>query len=132
MKFRRSGVQIFRCSGDEPSVPEHLNARTPSVYVLPETTLLAVIGCVDLVSTAYLIATNQATEANPLMAGVLHIFGPRGLVAAKALLLAVPLTIAEFARKQRPRFVRNALRVAILLYLGIYAVAFVRYDLAPR
>jgi hypothetical protein len=124
-------TQEFRYSGDDANTPEHLNTRTPSRYVLPETTLLAVIGCVDLLSTIYLVATQQAIEANPLMSGILRLFGPLGFIAVKALLLAVPLTIVEIARPRHPRFVRSALRFAIVLYLGIYAVAFLRYDLLP-
>jgi hypothetical protein len=115
--------------------PSPLSPPTPPPsnpsYVLPETTVLAIVGCVDLVSTVYLIATGQAQEANPLMAGLLTAFGPRGLVAAKFLLLAVPLAIAEIARKKKPAFVRTALRIGLLLYLMIYTVSFIRYNLSP-
>src|SRR5256885_125139 len=102
-------------SGDRP------NPR----YVLPETTILVVIGSLDLLSTIYLVATKQAVEANPFFARLLHL-GPWPFVAAKALFLAIPLTIAESARKHNEQFVRVALRLAIILYLGLYAIGFAR------
>lgn len=105
------------------------NVNPADRYVLPETTLLAVIGCLDLLSTIYLLATHQAWEANPIMANLLNEYGPMGFILFKALLLGVPLTIAEFARKSRPQFVRAALRVCIVLYLGIYGLSYLRYNL---
>jgi hypothetical protein len=98
-------------------------------YVLPETTLIALIGGADLLSTAYLLTTEQAQEANPLMAAVLHAYGPWGFAFAKFLALAVPLSVAEFARRYRPGFVRSALRIAIAAYIVAYALAFIRYNL---
>ncbi len=100
-----------------------------SNYVLPETTAVALIGGADLLSTVYLVATRHAYEANPLMASVLHSFGPWGFAFAKFLALAIPLSIAEYARRYRPAFVRSALRVAIAVYVGAYALAFIRYNL---
>jgi hypothetical protein len=97
-------------------------------YVLPETTALAVIGCLDLVSTIYLIGAQRAGEANPLMATLLHEFGPLGLIGGKVALLAGPLVIAELARKRNPRFVQSALRVGIVLYLAFYAIGFTRLN----
>ena len=97
-------------------------------FVLPETTALASIGCLDLLTTIYLIASGQAHEANPFMAGLLYSFGPVGLIAAKAALLGGPLIVAEAARKKNPGFVRAALRIGILLYLTLYAIAFARYN----
>jgi hypothetical protein len=99
-----------------------------SRYVLPETTALALIGCVDLIITVALIAPGRAREANPVMARLLEMFGPWGFVIGKALFLAIPLLIAEYARKRHPEFVRRALRVGILLYVGIYLLLFVRYN----
>lgn len=99
-----------------------------SRYVLPETTALALIGCVDLIVTVALIAPGRAREANPVMASLLEMFGPWGFVIGKALFLAIPLLIAEYARKRHPEFVRRALRVGILLYVGIYLLLFVRYN----
>src|SRR5579871_6499510 len=86
-------------------------------YVLPETTALALIGCADLLATIYLIATRRAHEANPLFGPVLDRYGPAGFALAKALLLGVPLVIAEMARRRNPTFVRRALRIGIAAYL---------------
>ena len=99
---------------------------TATHYVLPETVLLVIIGGLDLISTLYFIATHQAMEANPLFGAVLDHFGHIGFIVAKALLLAIPLVIAELARKQHPLFVKNGLRLTIILYLGLYAISFAR------
>lgn len=95
-------------------------------FVLPETTALVVIGGLDLLTTIYALATRRGHEANPLFVYLLEKFGPIGFIVFKAVMLAVPLTIAELARKQHPGFVRKALRVGIALYLLFYVVAFVR------
>jgi len=104
------------------------SSSSKSGYVLPETTLLAVIGGIDLLSTIYIIATNRGHEANPLFAYVLETMGPTGFVLAKALLLGVPLTVAELARKRHDAFVRRALRIAIVGYISLYVLTFVRYN----
>src|ERR1041385_8812901 len=93
-------------------------------YVLHETTALVVIGCADLLLTIYLIATRQAMEANPLMQAIGRVTGVWGFVAFKALMLAVPLTIAEYARRHNPKFVRSALRMGLILYVGMLAIAY--------
>lgn len=105
---------------------EPTNGQKRSVardFVLPETTTLVAIGCVDLLLTIYLIATRKAYEGNPLMMAVGNAFGVYGFVAAKALLLAVPLTIAELARRRNPVFVKKALRVGVILYVALLAYA---------
>ena len=99
-------------------------------YVLPETTILALIGCLDLLSTVYLVATKRAVEANPLFGVLLQVTGPWGFVLFKALFLAIPLTVAELARRHNEPFVRSALRMGIILYLGFYAIAFARSNIA--
>ncbi len=118
--------------GSDPyprSANESESAYDPrATYVLPETTFLAIIGCLDLLTTVFWIATGRAMEANPLMAAVLHTTGRWGFAIAKALFLAVPLTIAELARRRHPVFVRWALRVAIVLYLGAYAFSWLRFN----
>lgn len=107
--------------------PTELRGR----YVLPETTALVVIGGLDLLYTVFLVATHQAREANPLFSWLLNNVGPTGFVVFKALMLALPLAVAEFARGKHPAFVRQALRVCLVLYLSIYIFSFVRYNLAP-
>ena len=93
-------------------------------YVLPETRALALLGCFDLLVTIFLIATNRAHEGNPLMLRILSTFGPAGLAASKALLLAVPLVIAEAARKRSPVFVPRALRVGLVAYVLMLLFAY--------
>src|SRR3984957_20229049 len=95
-------------------------------YVLPESTLLVVIGGLDLISTIYLLATNRAHEANPLFATLLNSFGVIGFIVFKALMLGIPLTIAELARHRHPKFVRTALRIGIAAYVCLYLVAYLR------
>jgi hypothetical protein len=107
-------------------VPRGASSR----YVLPETTLLMVLGCLDLLSTLYLLAVGPVHEANLLFAGILQAFGPIGFVLAKALLLGGPLTVAECARKRNEPFVRSALRIGILLYVGFYLINFLRFNLS--
>jgi hypothetical protein len=98
-------------------------------FVLPETTALVVIGGLDLLTTMYLLSTGQAREANYLFNIILKDYGPLGFIFAKALLLALPLTVAELARKQNERFVRLALRVCIVAYIALYVLSFVQSNL---
>ena len=93
-------------------------------YVLPETTILAIIGCLDLLSTIYLLASHKAVEANPLMNRILIDFGPGGFCVFKALTLIIPLSIGELARKKHEALVRRMLRLCITLYIGIYMLSF--------
>jgi hypothetical protein len=96
------------------------------MFVLPETTVLALLGCFDLMATIYFLGTGQAREANPFMQNVLLQAGPRGFVLVKALFLAGPLAIMEIARRERPDFVRKALRFAIVAYAAMLFVAYYR------
>ena len=108
------------------------NDRTPirtRLFVLPETTALVVIGSVDLLTTLYWVGRGDAYEANYLFNIILKDFGPLGFIIAKALLLAIPLTVAELARKQNERFVKLALRICIILYVGLYIRSFVLSNL---
>lgn len=84
--------------------------------VLPETLLVAALGCVDLLGTTYLLATGQAAEANPLMRWVMERSGPAGLAAVKGSLIGLPLLVAEAVRPRNRRFVRAALRIAGAVY----------------
>ena len=97
-------------------------------YVLPETTLMALIGGADLLLTVYLVAQHRAVEMNPLFNYLYHQFGHVAFIIAKFLLIAGPLAVAELARRRHPVFVRNALRFGIMLYVGIYVVAYIRYN----
>lgn len=98
-------------------------------FVLPETTALVIIGGLDLLTTIYFLATRQAYEANYLFNIILKDYGPLGFILAKALLLALPLTVAELARKQNEPFVRMALRVGIVGYIGLYTYSFIQSNI---
>ena len=106
-------------------LPE-VNNRKEARYVLPESTALVVIGGLDLCYTVYLLATGTAHEGNPLFDWLLEEYGPLGFVVGKALMLAIPLSIAELARKKHESFVRSAIRVCILLNLVIYLFSILR------
>jgi hypothetical protein len=106
--------------------------RSLSRDVLTETKILAAVGCLDLLTSVYFLATGMAYEANPLMASILEHMGPRNFVTAKALLLGAPLVIAEMARRRRPFFVRAALRLCIVLYACMLAIAYLRGGFITR
>ena len=86
-----------------------------------QTVALAAIGIADLVTTLMFVGLANAAEANPLMAPFLE-RGPITFIQAKLTLLFVPLIVIELARKRNPTFVRNAVNVAIAMYVGLYAV----------
>jgi len=98
-------------------------------YVLPETVALAAVALADLLYTCYLLATGTAYEGNPLMAAMLRAWGPNGFVAAKALLVGLPLAVAEVVRSRHPRFVQLLLRLALGLYLIVWLAALVQLSL---
>ena len=100
-----------------------------SLYVLPESTLLVLVGGLDLVSTIYILATHTGHEANPLFVGLLDTFGVGGFIVFKALMLGIPLTIAELARRKHPEFVRSALRFGLAAYVLLYLVAFIQNNI---
>lgn len=98
--------------------------------VLPETTGLVIIGAVDLLTTLFWLGRGEAYEANYLFNIILKDYGPIGFITAKAMLLALPLCVAELARKQNERFVKLALRICIILYIGLYVRSFVIANLS--
>ena len=81
-------------------------------------------GCFDLMATVFPIATHRAHEGNALPGRIPAAYGPAGLALFKALLLAVPLTIAEAARKRSPIFVPRALRIGIVAYVVLLLFAY--------
>src|SRR5690349_21648583 len=105
---------------------DNVITETRGSYVLPETVALVCIGGFDLLYTIYLLATHQAHEANPFMERVLTQAGPNGFILVKALFLAGPLVIAEIARRERPEFVRWALRFCIVVYLLALSIAYLQ------
>lgn len=97
-------------------------------YVLPETLALAILGLADLLYTSYLLATHQGWEGNPLMQRVLVAFGPTGLIVTKALLLAVPLAIVEWARARGASRTRYWLRAAVIAYASLWLWGTARFN----
>jgi methylglyoxal synthase len=108
-------------------VPDAPSRAPITGHVLPETLALAAVGCADLLMTWCLLVLGRAREGNPLMLGLENWLGVPGMMVGKGLLLGGPLTIAEYARAHNERFVRNALRVALVLYLVTLVAALVRY-----
>lgn len=92
-----------------------------------ESLLIALICSVDLVTTIWLIRTHNAAEANPIMRPILA-HGIEAFVLVKLALCVGPLAILEYARKHRPRLVRDALRLTIILYLAMYTGGVWRYN----
>ena len=104
--------------------PQSAPEPVKSNHVLPESTMLVILGGVALLSTLYLIATHQAVEANPFMRFFLQMGGPIGVIIAKALLLAVPIALAEWARKKHEDFVKKALKIGVAAYAILLLLAY--------
>lgn len=84
-----------------------------------ESIVLMLICLADLASTIFVVNYRHANEGNPLMKYYLD-HGLATFVAAKLVLLLMPLFIAEWARQHRPQFVTRSLRVAAAAYLFAY------------
>ncbi len=93
-----------------------------------ESTIITVICLVDLAVTLALLAHSpNVSEGNPLMNFYLQ-FGVGAFVVAKLCLLFAPIFIVEYCRQYRPRFAQNMLRMAIVAYVGTYALLFLQYN----
>lgn len=88
----------------------------------PESGLLAAICLLDLLTTCFWIRYREAVEGNPIMAWYLARGGTASFVFIKFMLCALPLFVAEWARRTRPRFVQAALRFTIAAYVTSYGV----------
>ena len=97
--------------------------NTKRLGLARESYILLTICLIDFIFTAWLVNTRRGMEGNPLMSFYLH-SGWGALIAAKVILVAMPIFIAEWARRYRPAFVQRALRVAIVAYLSLYVIAF--------
>ncbi|HSV73011.1 MAG TPA: DUF5658 family protein [Chthonomonadales bacterium] len=95
--------------------------------IAKESWVLVAICTADLVTTIWLVTTGLATEGNPLMNHYLE-QGVLVFIAAKALLVAGPLIVLEWARRSRPAFVHSMMRATIVMYLGIYGVGVLRLN----
>ncbi len=86
-----------------------------------ESWILIVICLADLVTTLWLVSRYGASEGNGLMRYYLGM-GTLPFIFAKFVMFGAPLLVLEWARRHRPAFVRNMMRCAILLYVGMYGV----------
>ena len=93
-----------------------------------ESYTLAAICLLDLLTTLFWVSYRDAAEGNPLMAFYLKNGGTPAFIAAKLVLCAMPLFVAEWARRTRPRFVRSALRFGIIAYITLYGVGVVHVN----
>jgi hypothetical protein len=87
-----------------------------------ESITLFAICMVDMLSTLYWVHHNTAREANPWLANCLR-QGDGVFCAAKIISFLPLLIFAAYYRPRRPRLIAVSLRVAIVLYLVIYAAA---------
>lgn len=93
-----------------------------------ESILLAAICMADMVLTIFLVQFRLAVEQNPLMAACLN-KGVFAFVLVKMLSFAPFIILAEIHKRRNPTFVRFATRLAIALYLGVYAFIMIRVNL---
>ena len=89
--------------------------------IAKESWVIAAIGIADLVTTIIFIQHHGAQEANPVFRHYWNM-GLQAFIAAKAICVAGPLFILEWARRRNPRFVSWALRTAIVCYLCLYGI----------
>ena len=95
-----------------------------------ETWIIMAIGVADLTTTILFIKNHGAEEANPLFKHYWEM-GLAAFILAKMALLVGPLSVLEWARVKRPQFVNWALRGAIVAYLVMYGIGFVRLNNVP-
>jgi Domain of unknown function (DUF5658) len=87
--------------------------------VLPETLLLGVICFADMIQTMIVVHSKLAVEANPVLAAAFAV-GPWMFALVKMLSFILPLSAVELLRPLSPQFIRIALRIGSLGYLGVY------------
>ncbi len=102
---------------EEPS--NHLRMEDALVKIARESWIIGAICMADLISTIWLVSTRGGGEGNPLMRHYLEM-GFLPFILAKIVLFVIPVGVMEWARRTHPRFVTNALRATIILYICIY------------
>src|SRR6185295_10946005 len=95
--------------------------------IAKETWVIMAIGLADLTTTILFIKHHGAEEANPLFRKYWEM-GLTAFICAKIALLIGPLSVLEWARSRRPKFVSWALRGAIVAYLVMYGIGFMRLN----
>jgi hypothetical protein len=98
--------------------------RADEMTFARESLFLIGICTADLISTLLLIGNGGVAEGNPLMGFYLR-YGIGTFVMVKLSLILLPIFIAEWGKRYRPRFVRAMLRATIAVYLGMYLLVFV-------
>ena len=84
-----------------------------------EAVALSALCLADMGSTMWLVLSGVAVEANPIV-GYYMSHGTWVFAAAKVFMLVGPLIVLEWIRQQKPLFVRNMMRVGLVLYLLVY------------
>lgn len=97
------------------------STRIAPLAISKECALLLSICLLDTVSSAYFFHHNMAVEANPILLPFAEA-GMLWFIAAKSLTFMPALIMAEWYRKVRPEFVLPLLRLATVIYAGVYAL----------
>ena len=95
-----------------------------------ETWIIAAIAMADLVTTIIFIKHHGAQEANPVFSHYWNM-GILPFILAKSICVIAPLFVLEWARRRNPRFVSWALRTAIVGYVGLYCMGFMKLNAEP-
>lgn len=98
--------------------------------LMRESLLLILIGLADLVATLLFVGGRGFVEGNPLMAYYLRL-GVGAFVLVKLSLLFLPIFVAEWSKRYKPKFVRWMLRGAIVVYVGAYVSLFATVNILP-
>lgn len=96
-------------------------------WLCPESWLILLLCGVDLTTTLLFLRHELAQEGNPIMDFYLK-YGIGAFVGAKLVLVAAPILIIEWGRRHRPVSVRWLARAAVIGYIGIYGVLFLRVN----
>ncbi|MHB1001800.1 MAG: DUF5658 family protein [Armatimonadota bacterium] len=86
-----------------------------------ETFMLIVICASDAFLTVILCAAGYAREANPFMAMMLQ-YGAGVFLAVKLGVMGFLAALVEWYRSYNPVFVKSAMRMGIVAYLGLYII----------
>jgi hypothetical protein len=93
-----------------------------------ESLVLTIICLTDMVTTMIFVHFGFAREQNPLMAACIR-HSPWTFAVIKMASFIPFVATVEWYRRRNPLFARAASRIAIVLYLGIYAVLTIRTNL---
>lgn len=97
------------------------------IKLCTESWVLLSIGSADLISTILFIEKHGASEANPLFKAYWEM-GLGAFILAKCICVIGPVLVMEWARRRNPRFVRMAMRTAIVGYALFYGIGVVHLN----